>query len=229
MKIKYINHSCFLIEMSSTYFLFDYTEGTLPEIPQNARLFIFVSHFHADHFSLKIFSLADCCNDVHFILANDIKRRFNRKFFLSHGVSEAAYEKIQFLSANTSLSLEDVNIETLRSTDSGVAFCIHFDGETIYHAGDLNLWDDTPEMRRGFFDAMQKIQGKHVSVAFLPLDPHLGKPFFAEGFDYFMKHTSTDLVFPMHYWGDSTVIDWIRLWENAASYSMRIAAPEDFF
>ncbi len=31
-------------------------------------------------------------------------------------------------------------IRTLRSTDEGVAFVVHYAGKTIYHAGDLNWW-----------------------------------------------------------------------------------------
>ena len=31
-------------------------------------------------------------------------------------------------------------LKTLKSTDEGVAFLLNYIGNTVYHAGDLNLW-----------------------------------------------------------------------------------------
>ena len=56
-------------------------------------------------------------------------------------------------------------IRTLRSTDEGVAFVVHYAGKTIYHAGDLNWWhwEGEPDayntkMRRSYQSEFNKLQ-----------------------------------------------------------------------
>ena len=55
MKITYIHHSSFLVEMEQIALLFDYFEGEIPEIRQDQLLIVFASHRHGDHFSPGIF------------------------------------------------------------------------------------------------------------------------------------------------------------------------------
>ena len=75
MKITYIHHSAFLAETSHACLLFDYFEGTLPEIPAEKPLYVFASHRHPDHFSKVIFDLADGHPDCTFVLSSDIWRK----------------------------------------------------------------------------------------------------------------------------------------------------------
>ena len=51
MKITYIHHSSFLVEMEQAALLFDYFEGKVPEIQADKPLIVFASHRHSDHFS----------------------------------------------------------------------------------------------------------------------------------------------------------------------------------
>lgn len=37
MKITYIHHSSFLVELESVYLLFDYTEGVIPGLKRESR------------------------------------------------------------------------------------------------------------------------------------------------------------------------------------------------
>ena len=67
MKITYIHHSAFLAETSHACLLFDYFEGTLPEIPAEKPLYVFASHRHPDHFSKVIFDLAQGHPDLSLI------------------------------------------------------------------------------------------------------------------------------------------------------------------
>ncbi len=39
MKITYVHHSAFLADLSSATLLFDYTQGTLPDLDTNKPLF----------------------------------------------------------------------------------------------------------------------------------------------------------------------------------------------
>ena len=57
MKITYIHHSSFLIELETMTLLFDYTEGVLPEIRRDKPLLVFASHRHGDHYSEKVLDL----------------------------------------------------------------------------------------------------------------------------------------------------------------------------
>lgn len=44
MKVTYIHHSCFVVEIEDCIFVFDYYKGELPEFDKNKRIFFFVSH-----------------------------------------------------------------------------------------------------------------------------------------------------------------------------------------
>ena len=51
MKITYIGHSGFFVEMEDACFLFDYYKGTIPETDGNKKMYVFVSHRHHDHYN----------------------------------------------------------------------------------------------------------------------------------------------------------------------------------
>lgn len=227
MKVTYIEHSSFLIEFESAYFLFDYFEGVLPTMNEDKEVFIFVSHRHQDHFSWKIFSLFPK-HKVTYILAYDIDKNYNKKYFLKKKVKEEVYEDILFVKARTQYERNALRIETLLSTDEGVAFIIHYEGKDIYHAGDLNLWcwkEESDQYNQKMIIDYQKeikhIENRHFDVAFVVLDPRQEEDFYL-GFDYFMKHTHTDIVYPMHMWGDHTVIDALLQKEESSLYRKKI-------
>ena len=71
MKVTYIHHSAFLVELTGHTLLFDYTEGDLPPIPKDKLLVVFASHFHADHFSAKIYDLEKTQETV-YVLSHEI-------------------------------------------------------------------------------------------------------------------------------------------------------------
>ena len=75
MKITYIHHSSFLVEMEQIALLFDYFEGEIPEIRQDQLLIVFASHRHGDHFSPGIFDLAENHPKIWFVLSGDIWRK----------------------------------------------------------------------------------------------------------------------------------------------------------
>ena len=95
--------------------------------------------------------------------------------------------------------------------------------------GELRAYNEM--MKRNYRYEIGKIEGQAIDVAFVPLDPRQEEQYYW-GMDYFMKHTDTKVVFPMHMWGHYEV--WERLMENpeASSYRdkvMRITkAPQEF-
>ena len=58
MKITYIHHSSFCVELENSILLFDYFKGELPEFNKDKKLYVFASHFHQDHFDKCIFEIA---------------------------------------------------------------------------------------------------------------------------------------------------------------------------
>ncbi|MFR5583627.1 MAG: hypothetical protein ACLTLQ_07175 [[Clostridium] scindens] len=121
--------------------------------------------------------------------------------------------------------MDGMKIRTLRSTDEGVAFFVRFKEMTIFNAGDLNWWhwEDESEaynemMRRNYQYEIGKIEGERIDAAFLPLDLRQGEQFFW-GMDYFMRHTDTSHVFPMHMWGRYEAYE--RLMERPESEGYR--------
>ena len=143
MKITYIHHSSFCVELEKNILLFDYFEGNLPDFDKNEKLYVFVSHNHSDHFSPVVFDSRANYKNIKYILSDDIKVKKE--------------EDIYFVKENETVYLDEMKIETLKSTDLGVAFIITVEGKTIYHAGDLNWWH-----WEGEIDSENKKIGKDV-------------------------------------------------------------------
>jgi L-ascorbate metabolism protein UlaG (beta-lactamase superfamily) len=230
MKVTYIEHSCFSVELEKVILLFDYYKGELPDFNKEKTIYVFSSHNHHDHFDMSIFQLLKGYPKVKYILSKDIKRKFGRKFFNTHGVQDDVYEKIEFIDSNKTFETFDLKVETLKSTDEGVAFIVTAEKKTIYHAGDLNLWawshksEEIREYTKVIYEKeIEKIKNRHFDVAFVVLDPRQ-EEYFHLGFDYFMKNTDTDKVYPMHFWKDSSVIDKIKEMDCSKVYRDKIVS-----
>src|SRR5574344_2882669 len=138
MKITHLYHSGFCVEMEHSICIFDWYKGKLPELDRTKHLYVFASHFHPDHYDPQIWKLADKYPQVDYILDRNIKVR---------RVPQAAQEHICFVRSDQHYDVGDCQIDTLLSTDTGVAFAVTAEGITLYHAGDLNpwRWDGEPE------------------------------------------------------------------------------------
>lgn len=232
MKVTYIEHSCFSVELQNVILIFDYFKGELPQFDENKTIYVFSSHNHHDHFDVSIFQLLKTYPKVKYMLSKDIKRKFGRKFFNNHGVENDVYDKIEFINVNQTCETLDFKIETLRSTDEGVAFIVTAEDKTIYHAGDLNLWwwpnrdeSDNQNAKENYEEEIEKIQNRHFDAAFVVLDPRQGEQFHL-GFDYFMKNTDTDKVYPMHCWNDTFVIEKLKAMDCSEKYRHKIYSYE---
>lgn len=209
MKITYIHHSSFSVELDNCILLFDYFQGNIPYFDKNKKLYVFSSHSHHDHFNKSIFKIEETHPNVTYILSNDI--------------NAPKSENIKLMGPNERLLIDDLRIETLESSDLGVAFIVRVENKTIYHAGDLNWWywegENSPEenayAEKIFKSSINKIKGKNIDLAFLPLDPRQGEQYYL-GFDYFMKSTNTKIAFPMHLWKTYSLVKIFK----ASNYSL---------
>lgn len=189
MKVTFLSHSGFLVELKRVALLFDYTGGDLPELGSKPLL-VFVSHRHADHFSKRIFDL----KDAHFVLSDDIQG------FAGANITPVGPHEMRS-------PLPGVLVETLPSTDEGVAFLVTVGAETIFHAGDLNWWHWegepdpwNPQMAEDFRRCCEPLRGRLIDLAMLPLDPRQGADGF-RGAKHFLETASIARFLPMHQWG----------------------------
>ncbi len=204
MKITYIGHSGFLVELEQVAILFDYYQGKLPVIPEEKKLYVCSSHRHEDHFNPDIFKLSDQYPNVEYVLSHDIwlKR-----------VPEELLCKTVSLKPVCEWKDSQIQVSTLPSTDEGVAFLIQAEGQVLYHAGDLNNWQWEGEakewnqkMEADFKAYLEPLRGRKIHAAFIPLDPRQEKNY-SQGMDYFLELTDTKRVYPMHCWEDYSIID----------------------
>ncbi len=203
MKITYIGHSGFLAELEKTVLLFDYVQGEIPEIDRGKKWMVFASHRHQDHFCPDIFALAEKY-PITYVLSSDI---------LSRRVPEERQEQTVRLKAGECWEDEGVFVETLKSTDEGVAFLVQAEGQVIYHAGDLNNWHWELEteawnrkMEVNYQKFLEPLRGREIDAAFVVLDPRQGNSY-ALGMDYFLQTAKAKKVYPMHCWEEYSVIE----------------------
>lgn len=197
MKVTFTGHSGFFVETEKMYFLFDYYNGSIPRMDDEKPLAVFVSHSHDDHYSRRIW---------------DIQKEHSRTVYvLSYDVRAGKKDNVLSLRPGEKKSIEifgiSFTVETFASTDEGVSFFVEHEGETVYHAGDLNIWawyeegdDYVNEQRELFREATLPLAERHADAAFILLDPRLGEGGF-EGMDAYRQLLDAGNIFPMHQWG----------------------------
>ena len=214
IRVTYLSHSGFLVELDQAYLLFDYYKGELPEVKAGKPFYVFISHAHYDHYRKDIFQLREYLPEIYYIISGDVDVP-----------GESGIVQIQ---PNEEQIIGGIKVRTLRSTDEGVAFLVQCSDETVYHAGDLNWWHWEEEgeayntmMRRNYQYEINKLNGVKIDVAFVPVDPRLGEQYYW-GLDCFMRRTDTQAVFPMHFWDNYGIFDRIILEKSAQEYVDRI-------
>ena len=216
MKVIYTGHSGFLVELAHTLLLFDWIGGRMPQLDREKRLYVFSSHAHGDHFDPRVFEATAGHPDRRLVLSSDI--RGNR------GIPGAQKDSIWFLDPHQRVEVDGVTVETLDSTDQGVAFAVEAEGKSILHMGDLHwwVWDDEPEEDNARIQAkweaeLKRIAGRHFHVVFAVLDPRQEGDFW-RGLDELMRTVEADAVYPMHMWDQPELVDRLRAMPCSAPY-----------
>lgn len=242
MIITFVHHSCFTVEMEEHFFVFDYFrgervgeysfQGVLPPFPEHKKVIVFASHSHHDHFDSEILKWTMEDPRIRYVLSKDI--RLGNNYLEKNDIPPRVRERITWVRPLESYTVEDIQIMTLRSTDSGVAFIVTAEGKNIYHAGDLNLWkwEGVGELINGkeardYKREINRIVDKkiHLQVAFLPMDTRQ-REYATEGIDYFMKNVEVDAVFPMHMWQDYSLIQKYKSKISNGDFANRIVEIE---
>lgn len=202
LRIEYIYHSGFMVELANRSFIFDYFKGTVNFKKANST-YVFASHVHSDHFNPLILDWQKELPDIHYILSSDI--RPNIKL-------DQRKDNLRFISPYEEQQINDINIKAYNSTDEGVSFLVQQEGISIFHAGDLNWWywcnDSKPEIEKAetkFKEEIAKIKGEQIDVAFFPVDPRLEHNY-SLGAEYFIQEIKPQILIPMHFGADFKAI-----------------------
>ena len=205
--ITYLDNSGFMVEFPKVILIFDYyrdpahcvvkTLEHKPDVP----VIILVTHNHRDHFNTDIFNLGQSHRRL-YVLSNDIPVREIHDDMPIDWMSRG--DIIEGLP-------EGIKVHAFGSTDAGVSYLVVFpEGDTIFHAGDLNLWhwdeENTPrevEKARSLFTTeLNRISESiaAVDVAFFPVDVRQGTNC-AAGAEKFLSAIAVKNFFPMHFKG----------------------------
>lgn len=246
MQVIFIHHSCFLVEIDDKVLIFDYFKGDrvndynfngkIPSYEPDTPIYMFASHCHQDHFDMDILRWSERYTNIKYILSKDI--RISPNFLKKHNIDPKVREHVTFVTRDKEYELDGIKITTINSTDAGVAFYVDVDGATFFHAGDLNDWRMegagdliNGRINKAFRHQINKIKDKPINIAFIPLDPRIGK-FTFEGIDYFLKNTDAEYVFPMHMWQEySKIVEFKRRLTNKsmADRVMEISRENQIF
>ena len=139
---------------------------------------------------------------------------------------------ITYLKANENYRIDELSIQTYKSTDRGVAFLVETEGKRIFHAGDLYPWINEKldkakrnDMLARFKRELSKMNGIQIDAGFFPLDGRLGK-YYGMGFDMYAKAFDVKYIFPMHMWKEYELINKVKAEAFAAGYAERIESPD---
>lgn len=199
MDCTYLGHSTFLLETEHVLLLFDYTGFPLEISNRKKSLLVFSSHGHGDHFNKAVFSLAKREGKTIFVLSSDIP---------AHLVPPEV--QVFWMEPYEEITVEDVTVRTLKSTDEGVAFVMQVEDKTIYYAGDLNNWHWEGESEaynrrmESDYHTELKLLPARLDLAFVPVDPRLGQ-FYSLGAKDLATGVKVKTLVPMHFWKDSSV------------------------
>ncbi len=221
MKVTYIGHSGFLVETKLANLLFDYRAGELPEINRSLPLLVFVSHIHEDHYNPAIFALAKQYKDVQYFISDDVeiteevKKRYEltKSFMKKHIVQiSAGIRRIIPLELENG-EKNHIRMETIPSTDQGLAFLLNVCGQRIFHTGDLNCWvwetdsvNQVNHMKTKYKRLIERLNGRDIYLAMAPLDPRQGK-YYKLSMDYLLNAAPIKYAVPMHLWEQYEYID----------------------
>ena len=209
MKITYLYHSGFCVELESAVLIFDYYKGDIPAFPMGKPVYFFASHKHQDHFNMNVLNMLSEYSPT-FVFSNDI--RLSEKYLERYGYDCDIKNKIISAKKNDEFVLDNIRVRTYKSTDSGCAFLVEAEGYNIFHAGDLNWWA-WPNCDEGLFKMQERIYKEQlgkmkeisIDVAFVPLDPRLNEYYYL-GVVTFLDMLNVKRLFPMHMWDRYEII-----------------------
>ncbi|PXV62688.1 L-ascorbate metabolism protein UlaG (beta-lactamase superfamily) [Dysgonomonas alginatilytica] len=206
MRLTYIYHSGFAIEAANFTIIIDYYQDSINKnhgvvtdrlLHRPQKLYVLVSHGHADHFNPEILKWREERQDITYIFSKDIET-----------AAKTAFCDIIFIDKDEQYKDDILQIDAFGSTDLGISFKIKADNKVIFHAGDLNNWHWNEESTDEEIKEAEEFYSREldhlasstpaIDIAMFPVDPRLGKDYM-KGADQFLEKIPTKLVIPMHF------------------------------
>lgn len=218
-EVTYIWHDGFIVRTAGCTLVFDYwqPEEIVADFEIFGPLYVFISHFHKDHYDPVVFEWASRPEGVKYIVSRDVWLR------MRHIISPTSIyngprvhpEQVICLRPGQNYSDSHIRVSAFPSTDVGNSYVVETGGKTFFHAGDLNAWIWKDEMTQkevnkalGDFNAcldrIEQAGFQAFDYAFFPVDSRIGRDYFT-GAHIFVRRFKVARFFPMHFGlGDET-------------------------
>ena len=206
MRINFLHHSAVCITLDQSLLVFDHYRFApgkripdghvdMEDIKTAGRAYVFVSHAHHDHFDRRIFDWADADIPVKFILDDTVP-------------AADAPEGAVFLCRGGVFDDDYIHVREFGSTDMGGSFYVECEGNSFFHAGDLNDWHWKDDGNERYSRAMHKYfvrelaflrhEAERIDYAFFPVDKRMGHDY-DEGADQFIEVMRPRFFIPIHF------------------------------
>lgn len=219
MELTYLYHSGFVVETDRCVLVFDYWMDPANVMERlvnpcgDKHVYVFVSHFHRDHFNKHIFGWREANPRAAFtyLLSRDILDHH----YAAKEAADAWMEK------GDQWHDHNISVTATGSNDSGVSWVVEVEGKRLFHAGDLCNWyarfvsDNTPETiyshefgmwvnpaeeERRFLRELNDISEvcQTVDIAMFPVDGRIGNGY-TLGARQLISQLRVKLLVPMHF------------------------------
>ena len=222
-EIYHLFHSGTAVRVEDKLFIFDYfkdeprkekavasslEKGVIRKDSFNNinEAYIFVSHSHHDHYNQVIFEWEQYCDRINYILAAEVEPESELK----------NKDNLYLMEKDEKMQLNKIDIASYGSTDEGVSFLVGLKDLTIFHAGDLNWWKwkkfsakVQKREEREYKREVDKLKGKKIDIAFVPVDPRLEEHYYLAG-EYFINEIKPAIFVPLHFADNYDVTKFFR-------------------
>lgn len=218
IRLTYLFHCGFVLETDHCVLVFDYWMDPAQKMerfigPQNQKpIYVFVSHFHEDHFTKEIFTWKATTPDITYILSKDILKHHRA----------CKEDADMWMTKGMVWNDSHIQVTATGSNDSGVSWIIETAGYRIFHAGDLCNWfarflaEGTPEGKvyseecdqwidpvaeeKQFLGELKDIKkiADSFDVVMFPIDGRIGNGY-TLGARQFIERFKVGLLVPMHF------------------------------
>lgn len=208
MKVTYIYHSCYLLELEDFSVLFDYYQDAKRDdgtywikdylLSKKEDLYVLCTHSHADHYNAQIFEWGATKKNIKYILSKEVAE--------VHTIPQD--DRIVLLDILQTYQDDNLRVITFGSTDVGGSFGLDIGDKKIFHAGDLNNWHWNEEVSKieaaGYENSYLcelELVAEHtnqINLVMFPIDPRLGKDYM-RGAEQFVNRVAVDYLLPMHF------------------------------
>lgn len=229
-EVTYIHHDGFVVRLPDATLVFDYWRGDRSDAPTahslsdhhtgvplppgviiSSPLYVFISHFHKDHYDPGVFEWAARFEEVYYIVSKDVMQRMRHILSATSIYNGPRPNPARIFCLRPGDVFNDgrVTVRAFPSTDLGNSYAVTLGDTAIFHAGDLNAWiwkDESSEQEvakaLGDFRAcLREIENAGFTkfdMAFFPVDSRIGTDYFT-GAKEFVHKFDVRRFFPMHF------------------------------